>query len=165
AIFIVVAFVGSIFFFIPRQSNSNLFSEYILVPSSLVSNQTEFSPYNSNLTAIGFVSPGPISSLVINGNFTTLASVTSGILSSSRLNYTMSNSTLCIFGGTSFTQNLCDNSNYTWVMLQNVSGSLQVLSKPLSSVELDSLSYPSNYFYLIYEPVQSAAPSGSLPNI
>lgn len=165
AIFIVAAFVASIFFFIPREPNGNLFSEYVLVPSSLVANQTEFSPYNFNLTTIGFVSPVPISNLVAGGNFTTIASITSGILSSSRLNYTLSNTTLCVLKGTFFTQDLCDDSNYTWVMLQNVSGTLQELTLPFSSVKLESLSYPSNYFYFIYEPARSASTSSTLPKL
>ncbi|MGC8516880.1 MAG: hypothetical protein ACP5MT_03240 [Candidatus Acidifodinimicrobium sp.] len=165
AIFVAVAFVASIFLFIPKQLNNNTFSEYILVPTSLVQNQTAFSPYNSNLSVIGFVPPSIIGNLVVNSNLTNLAGVTSSMLSAVKLNYTLSNATICIQKGTYFTENLCDNSNYTWVMLENVSGTIQQLTSPLSSVDLNGLSSPSNYFYLIYEPKQTATASNSLPKL
>ncbi len=165
AIFVAVAFVASIFLFIPKQLNNNTFSEYILVPTSLVQNQTAFSPYNSNLSIISFVSPSIIGNLVANSNLTNLAGVTSSMLSAAKLNYTLSNATICIQKGTYFAENLCDNSNYTWVMLENVTGTIQQLTSPLSSVDLNSLSSPSNYFYLIYEPKQTTTASNSLPKL
>ena len=165
AIFVAVAFVASIFIFIPKQPNNNTFAEYILVPTSLVQNQTAFSPYSSNLSIISFISPSVIGNLVANANLTDLASVTSSMLSAARLNYTLSNNTLCIQKGTYFAENLCDNLNYTWVMLENSSGSFGQVTSPFSSIKLNSLSASFNYFYLIYEPVQTTSTSKPLPKL
>ncbi len=151
AILVALAFIASLFFFIPKQPNPNSVSEIILVPSNLVLNSTRFNQYNSNLSLIAGSPSLQIG--LLSRNITSLANLTGALLKSAGINFTMYNGNLCIESGSIFSKDLCDSKNSTWILLVSYNGgsNFTQLNQPLSSIDLNSLYYPQNEFILVYQ--------------
>ncbi|MDP8012916.1 MAG: hypothetical protein RAK22_02330, partial [Nanoarchaeota archaeon] len=144
AILIAIAFIASLFFFIPKQANSNNVSLIVLVPTQLLRNQTTFNQYNSNFSIIAEQSPIQISVLSAE-NITSLLNLTTTLFKFSNISYSVSNGQICLPASTLFLKNICDTKNSFWLVYESENGQTPtLLNKSLSKIELGSLYSPQN---------------------
>jgi len=151
AILVAVAFIASLFFFIPKQANSNNVSLIVLVPTQLLRNQTTFNEYNSNFSIIAEQSPIQISVLSAE-NITSLLNLTTTLFKFSNISYSVSNGHICLPSSTLFLKNLCNGRNSFWLVYESENGQTPtLLNESLSGIELNSLYSPQNEFILVYQ--------------
>lgn len=152
AVLIALAFIASLFFFIPKQSNTNDVTLFVLVPANLMQNPTAFNTYGTtNYSIIAEEPPVQIANLVAS-NVTTLLNLTTGVLKFSNISYSVQNGQLCLPASGLFKQNLCDSLNASWTIYQSSNGqNFTILNENLSNIKLGSLYYSQNYFILLYQ--------------
>ncbi len=161
AIFVAVAFVLSIIFFIPHVPNDNLITYELLVPNNLIAPS---SPYyslapatfsNQNVSSLGGFSETEVSEVVASTNATNLLQLTEFILKNDNIGFNTSNGFLTCIYSANFTRSICDNSTYSWYLFSGFGDSLSLgygnsNNPALSSISLNSIEESNFSFVLAY---------------
>ncbi len=172
AVFIAVAFISSIFFFMPHNPTNASVNYEILVPQSMISpNSTGvFSTVSLGAGGVYSVVGGTTGAFVQNlltSNITTMLNLTKLLLNEQNISYNLSGGNVDCLSSFHFVSSLC--TNYTAVnesvwSLESVgsSGALTAESLPLSEIKLNSL-YQNSTFLLIYFTSTNQSGSVSIP--
>ena len=161
AIFVAVAFVLSIIFFIPHVPNDNPITYELLVPNSLIIPSSSFYSLapetfsNQNVSSLGGFFKTAVSEVVASTNATNLLQVTEYILKEDGIGFNSSNGFITCIHSDNFTKSLCDNSTYGWYLFSGTSGSLSLgysgsNDPSLSSISLDSIEENNLTFVLAF---------------
>ena len=162
AVFIAIAFVGSILFFIPKVPNNNQLSFEVLVPNVFIANSSRFSFStatfsNLNVSSLGGLS-GTVDNVIANTNSTTLLSLTNAVLNSSKFLYNESGGNLECVISPKFKQKLCNNQNYTWLLFSGVGSIVSIdAGVKLSSISLSSVQNGTKFILIYYGNQQSTS--------
>ncbi len=161
AIFVAVAFVLSIIFFIPHVPNGNLVTYELLVPNSLIVPTSPFYSLapktfsNQNVSSLGGFFDTKVSEVVASTNATNLLQLTEYILKNNNIGFNSSNGLITCIYSTNFTKSICDNSTYSWYLFSGIGNSLSLgyggFNNPsLASISLDSIYQTNLTFVLVY---------------
>jgi hypothetical protein len=166
AILIGLAFVGSLFVFIPHTPNNDILSYEVLVPQSLVQSGSQFSTVgggNSSSPAYSLVAgfqQVPVSNVIESTNASNLLNLAVTLLQQENISSTTSGGSISCIASKNFTTSLCNNADYSWVLFTSLNGgNLSEDKATLSSVNINNVQ-DQTAFFLIYQStvVQSGPP-------
>ena len=175
SIVIAVAFVASIFFFIPSTGNNTPMTYYIIVPRTLINSDSplysgsQITLGNVNYSVIGSFISQPISTLITFSNSSDMLGLTEAMLKSQNVSFNVSGGYINCVSSPQFLRPLCFNINNRgpsqqtfWVLLALSNGKTSPVYTPLSSVNLRSL-YGQNVTYLLeyFVPANQSSSSSS----
>ncbi len=169
AIAVAIAFVGSIFLFIPKASNNNQITFYIIVPQALVKNGSLFQSANGSVFIAAPLQAMPVSSIIQGTNATNMLSLTEYLLSTSAniTFFNVSGGNIDCINSPFFVQELCYNGSTGagWQLYESDNGqTLYATSKALSSILLNNIYNTETLFVLQYNsPSGVSNGSGNTP--
>ncbi len=157
ALLIAIAFISSIFFFLPHTGSTAVVSYDVLVPT------TELNANASTIFSTVHIGNGQTYSLVagtsaasvqvlVSSNITNLLNLTEAVLNQQNITYNVSGGDIFCMSSRYFIGNLCTNysESEAWGLLSAGSnGRLSTDSSVLSSINLNDL-YDNTTFLLVY---------------
>ncbi|MCL5009631.1 MAG: hypothetical protein M1433_01465 [Candidatus Parvarchaeota archaeon] len=171
AIFIAIAFVASIMFFIPKVPNSTPFTYEILVPNNMINssspllNRVPLTFSGQNMSAIGGVYYTPISDIISSTNATNLMQFTNAIVSQNNITYNESSGQLECLYSTQFLAPLCSNATYEWLVFYSSGDGFSLYNGNgaplLSSVNLKQLEGDNITMLLVYTSLNNGGANAS----
>ena len=177
SIVIAIAFVGSIFFFIPTTGNSTPLTYYILVPRVLVNSSSplyssqQVTLSNVNYSVISSFLSQPVSDLITFSNSSNMLGLTEAMLKSQNMSFNLSGGSINCVVSNDFIKPLCFNINNRgptqptfWVLLSLSRGRALPVYSSLNSINLKSI-YGDNVTYLLeyFIPANQSSSSTSVP--